>query len=34
MTDPFWYPSVEDVLRIHADIVSEYPDTGSGVRSR
>ncbi|AKH98157.1 type II toxin-antitoxin system death-on-curing family toxin [Halanaeroarchaeum sulfurireducens] len=31
MTDPFWYPSVEDVLDIHEDIVSEYPDTSSGV---
>ena len=34
MTDSFWYPSVEDVLDIHEDIVSEYPDTGPGVRSR
>lgn len=34
MADSFWYPSVEDVLDIHEDIVSEYPDTSSGVRSR
>ena len=34
MTDSFWYPSVEDVLHIHEDIVSEYPDTSSGVQRR
>jgi death-on-curing protein len=34
MTDSFWYPSVEDVLGIHEDIVSEYPDTSPGVRNR
>ncbi len=34
MTDSFWYPSVEDVLAIHEDIVSEYPDTSSGVQHR
>jgi death-on-curing protein len=34
MTDSFWYPSVEDILDIHQDIVMEYPDTTSGVRSR
>jgi death-on-curing protein len=34
MTDSFWYPSVEDVLDIHEDIVSEYPDTSPGVRRR
>ena len=34
MTDPLWYPSVEDVLDIHEDIVSEYPATSSGVRNR
>lgn len=34
MTDSFWYPSVEDVLDIHEDIVSEYPDTSSGIQSR
>lgn len=34
MADPFWYPTVDDVLDIHDDIVSEYPDTSSGVHSR
>lgn len=34
MSDPLWYPSVEDVLDIHDDIVSEYPDTSPGVRNR
>ena len=34
MTDSFWYPSVEDILDIHEDIVSEYPETSSGIRSR
>lgn len=34
MTGSFWYPSVEDVLDIHEDIVSEYPDTSSGINSR
>jgi death-on-curing protein len=29
-----WYPSVEDVLALHDDIVSEYPDTHSGVANR
>jgi len=33
MADPFWHPSVEDVLDIHDDIVSEYPDTEAGVRN-
>lgn len=33
MTDSFWYPSVEDVLDIHEDILSEYPDTSPGVQS-
>ncbi len=28
----FWYPSVEDVLIIHAEIVSEYPDTSQGIK--
>ncbi len=27
MTDSFCYPPVEDILDIHEDIVSEYPDT-------
>ena len=30
----FWYPSVEDVLAIHDDIVEEYPDTPPGVQDR
>jgi len=34
MTDSLWYPSVEDVIAIHDDIVSEYPDTPSGVQNR
>lgn len=34
MGDPLWYPSVEDVLAIHEDIVAEHPDTPSGVRDR
>jgi death-on-curing protein len=34
MGDSLWYPSVEDVLAIHEDIVAEYPDTPSGVRDR
>ncbi|MFC6992427.1 type II toxin-antitoxin system death-on-curing family toxin [Haladaptatus sp. GCM10025707] len=34
MADSFWYPSVEDVLTIHNDIVSEYPDTHSGIKNR
>jgi death-on-curing protein len=34
MAESFWYPSVEDVLAIHDDIVAEYSDTGSGVQNR
>jgi len=34
MADSLWYPSVEDVIAIHDDIVSEYPDTPSGVQNR
>jgi len=34
MDDALWYPSVEDVLDIHDDIVSEYDETSSGVQSR
>jgi death-on-curing protein len=34
MADSLWYPSVEDVIAIHADIVSEYPDTPTGVQNR
>jgi death-on-curing protein len=34
MADSTWYPSVEDVRAIHDDIVSEYPNTPSGVQNR
>lgn len=34
MGGTLWYPSVEDVLDIHEDIVAEYSDTPSGVRNR
>ena len=34
MTTSFWYPLVGDVLAIHDDIVSEYPDTSPGVQNR
>ncbi len=34
MADSLWYPSVEDIMAIHADIVSEYPDTPTGVQNR
>nr|WP_235028046.1 hypothetical protein [Halorubrum sp. JWXQ-INN 858] len=34
MADSLWYPSVEDVVAIHDDIVAEYPDTPAGVRNR
>lgn len=34
MADSFWYPSVKDVLTIHDDIVSEYPDTSAGIKNR
>jgi len=34
MGDSLWYPSVEDVLALHDDIVSEYPNTHSGVANR
>lgn len=34
MTDSLWYPSVEEILAIHHDIVSEYPDTHPGVANR
>lgn len=33
MSGALWYPSVEDVLDIHEDIVCEYPDTSSGVQN-
>lgn len=34
MADSLWYPSVEDVLTIHDDIVSEYPATHAGIKNR
>lgn len=34
MADSLWYPSVEDILAIHDDIVSEYTDTAPGVQNR
>ena len=34
MADSLWYPSVEDVIAIHDDIVSEYADTPSGVQNQ
>lgn len=30
--DEIWYPTVEDVLLIHEDIIAEDPDGASGVR--
>ncbi|AZQ15758.1 type II toxin-antitoxin system death-on-curing family toxin [Halorubrum sp. PV6] len=33
MADSLWYPSVDDVVAIHDDIVAEYPDTPAGVRN-
>lgn len=32
MADSLWYPSVEDVIAIHDDIVAEYPETPSSVQ--
>ena len=34
MEASLWYPSIEDILAIHDDIVSEYSDTHSGVSNR
>ncbi|MFT4923851.1 MAG: death-on-curing protein [Haloarculaceae archaeon] len=34
MSDSLWYPSVEDVIHIHDDIVSEYSDTSPGIQNR
>ena len=34
MADSMWYPSVEEIIVIHDDIVSEYPDTPSGTQNR
>lgn len=33
MSEGRWYPSVQDVLEIHDDIVSEYSDTTPGVQT-
>ena len=34
MADSLWYPSVEDVLAIHDDIVAEYTETPPGEKDR
>jgi death-on-curing protein len=34
MAASVWYPSVEDVLTIHDDILSEYPQTERGIQDR
>jgi death-on-curing protein len=34
MTDSLWYPTVEDVIAVHNDIITEYADTQSGVHHR
>jgi death-on-curing protein len=34
MATDYWYPSVEDILAIHEDIVSEYANTSDGVQSQ
>lgn len=34
MSATLWYPSVQDVLEIHEDIVSEYDDTSPGIQNR
>jgi len=33
MSDGLWYPSTDNVLDIHDDIVSEYDDTSAGVQN-
>jgi death-on-curing protein len=33
MATDYWYPSVDDILAIHDDIVSEYANTSDGVRN-
>ena len=33
MSDDLWYPSADDVVDIHDDIVSGYDDTSAGVQS-
>ena len=34
MSEALWYPSVDDVLAIHENIVEEYPKTEAGVRTK
>jgi len=34
MVDSMWYPSVEDAIAIHDDIVSEYTETDQGIQNR
>jgi death-on-curing protein len=34
MAAAYWYPTVEDVLDIHEDIVAEYSETPAGVKNR
>ena len=34
MSDSLWYPSVDDILAIHEDIVNEYSDTSAGVQNQ
>lgn len=34
MSEALWYPSVDDVLAIHENIVAEYPTTEPGVRAQ
>jgi death-on-curing protein len=29
-----WYPTVEDIITIHDDILNEYPETETGIRNR
>ena len=29
-----WYPTVEDIITIHDDILDEYPETETGIRNR
>ncbi|GGN91942.1 MULTISPECIES: type II toxin-antitoxin system death-on-curing family toxin [Haloarcula] len=33
MSQSLWYPSVDDVLEIHEDILAEYADTSPGVQN-
>jgi death-on-curing protein len=29
-----WYPTVEDIITIHDDILDEYPEAEAGIRNR